>query len=316
MELQYNNHVHSATCQVLFLPDTSQLLQMGFEPGQCRSHLESINEFKDKMKEALDKAKAALTKSKGNLARYYDQKHTLALNYQLRDKVYLDASDIQTTQPSKKLSHHCLGPFKIVKKVGNGAYHLKLFQSMNCLHLVFNIVKLTPALPNPIPGHHLRPPPPLEIIDREEEWVVEEILDSKVINQKLQYLVKWKGFGIEYNSWKPWDSVHAPDLIVEFYQKHPGAACKVRVIDFSAIPFCVVPSCHSLEGGCMSGVTHFLIHLPTLFLKDVHNHLQTSPNISKNSIEVSFTPCYSFYFPSSTFQYLHQTDLEFNGLYQ
>jgi hypothetical protein len=41
--------------------------QMGFEPGQCHSHLESINKFKDWMKEALDKVKAALTKSKDDI---------------------------------------------------------------------------------------------------------------------------------------------------------------------------------------------------------------------------------------------------------
>ena len=222
---------------------------MGFEPGQCCSHLESVNEFKDRIKEALDEAKAALTKSRDNMARYYDQKHTPAPNYQPRDKVYLDASDIQTTWPSKKLSHRHLGPFKIVKK---GAYCLKLPWSMKCLHLVFNIVKLTPvtpALPNPILGHHLRPPPPPETIDGEEEWVVEEILDSKVISWKLWYLVKQKGFGIEHNSWEPWDSIHASDLVAQFYWKHPGAACQVRAIDFSTISFHVVPSCHSLEGG-------------------------------------------------------------------
>ena len=48
-----------------------------------------------------------------------------------------------------------------------------------------------------------------EIIDREEEWRVEGVLDSKVINQKLCYLVKWEGFGIEHNSWEPWDNLHA-----------------------------------------------------------------------------------------------------------
>ena len=73
-EFQYNNHVHSITCQVLFLLDTGQILQMGFEPGQHRSHLESINKFKDRMKEALDEAKAALTKSKNDMARYHNQR--------------------------------------------------------------------------------------------------------------------------------------------------------------------------------------------------------------------------------------------------
>jgi hypothetical protein len=110
------------------------------------------------------------------------------------------ASDIQTTQPSKKLSHQHLGPFEVVKKVGSGAYCLKLPQSMSHLHPVFNVIKLTSALPDPIAGCVPKPLPPLKIIDREEEWVVEEILDSKEINWKLQYLVKWEGFGIKHNS--------------------------------------------------------------------------------------------------------------------
>ena len=100
-EFQYNNHVHSTTHQVLFLLDTSWIPQMGFEPRQCRSHLENINKFKDRMKEALYEAKAALTKSRDDMARYYNQRRTPAPNYQPRDKGYLDTSDIQTTQ-------HCL----------------------------------------------------------------------------------------------------------------------------------------------------------------------------------------------------------------
>jgi hypothetical protein len=70
---------------------------MGFEPGQYCSHLETVDEFEDWMKEALDEAKAALTKSKDDMVRCYDQKCTLALDYQPGDKIYLDASNIQTT---------------------------------------------------------------------------------------------------------------------------------------------------------------------------------------------------------------------------
>ena len=74
---------------------------------------------------------------------------------------------------------------------------------MKCIHPVFNMVKLTLALDDPIIGRHAPPPPLPEIVNGEEEGVVEEILDSKVINQKLHYLVKWKDFGIEHNSWEP-----------------------------------------------------------------------------------------------------------------
>jgi len=227
---------------------------MGFEPGQRRSHVESVNEFKDRMKDALEEAKAALVRSKDDMARYYDRNRTRAPDYQLGDMVYLDASDIQTTRPSHKLSHRCLGPFKVVKKVGNGAYRLELPPSMSRLHPVFNVVKLLPAPPDPIPGRRTAPPPLPEVVNGEEEWIVEEILDTKMMNRKLRYLVKWEGYGVEHNSWEPWDNVHAPELIAEFYQKHPGAARQVRAADFTTIPFrslspSIVLRRHSLEGG-------------------------------------------------------------------
>ena len=57
------------------------------------------------MEDALEEAKAALTKSKDDMARYYNWKQTPSPDYKPGDKVYLDATDIQTSRPSRKLSH-------------------------------------------------------------------------------------------------------------------------------------------------------------------------------------------------------------------
>ena len=210
---------------------------MGFEPEQCCSHLESVNKFKEQMEDALTEAKAALAKSKDKMANYYDWRWTPAPVYQPGDKVYLDASNIQTTRPSQKLSHTRLGPFTIVRKVRNGTYQLCLPPSMSRLHPVFNIVKLTPALEDPIQGQQPQPPPLPKIIDGEEEWVVEEILDSRVVNCKLRYLVKWEGFGIEHNSCEFWDDIHALDLVANFHQKHSGTPQCIWLADFNNITF-------------------------------------------------------------------------------
>jgi hypothetical protein len=48
-EFQYNNHIYSATQQPPFLLDTSQMPHMGFKPSQWRSHVESVNQFKEHM---------------------------------------------------------------------------------------------------------------------------------------------------------------------------------------------------------------------------------------------------------------------------
>ena len=138
-------HIHSATQNIPFLLDTSPIPRMGFEPDQHRSNLESVNKFKEHMESALKEAKVALARSKDDMAKYYDRRRTQAPNYKPRDKVYLDASNIQTTRPSK-LSHRRLGPFPIVVKVRNSAYRLRLPPSMSRLHPIFNVVKLTPVL--------------------------------------------------------------------------------------------------------------------------------------------------------------------------
>ena len=264
-EFQYNNHIHSVTQNVPFLLDTGWIPRMGFEPDQHQSKVESVNEFKIRMEAALEEAKAALVKSKDDMAKYYDQRRTPAPEYQPGDRVFLDASDIHTMRPSQKLSHQRLGPFLVVKKVGNGAYRLRLPPSMSRLHPVSNVVKLTLAPEDPIPGRHPRPPPLPEIIDGEKEFIVEEILDSKVVNQKLRCLIKWEGYGIEHNSWEPAGDVHAPEHITDFHRRHPGAPRHIQFADFEAIPFqmlsSAVPRCHSLEGGGGCKGTPF----PTIF---------------------------------------------------
>ena len=251
-EFQYNNHTHSATQNIPFLLDTGRIPCMGFEPDQQQSHVESVNEFKERMEDTLKEAKAALAKSKDDMAKYYNQRRTPALDYQPRDKVYLDASDIQTTRPSQKLSHRRLGPFAIIGKVRNGAYWLCLPPSMSRLHPIFNVIKLAPALDDPILGCHSHPPPLLKIIDGAEEWIVEEILDSQMINWKLHYLVKWEGFRIEHNSWELANNVHAPECVTEFHWNFPRAPRQIWFVEFDTIPFHnispVVPGHHSLEG--------------------------------------------------------------------
>ena len=130
------------------------------------------------MDSTLVEAKSAFAKAKGDMAQYYNQHQTPAPEYQVRDKVYLDMSNIHTTHPSQKLTHRYLGPFTIVRKVRQNAYRLHLLTSMSHLHPVFNVIKLLPALSDPILGWKASPPPPPEIVDREEHYVVEWILDS------------------------------------------------------------------------------------------------------------------------------------------
>jgi len=163
---------------------------MGFEPRQDPSSLEMVNEFTKRIESATEEAKSAIRKVQEDIMRYYNQRRSSAPVFQPGDQVYLDASDIKTTCLSPKLSHRRLGPFEIEHQVGLLAYRLKLPHGLRQLHLVFNVVKLSAAPDDPIPGR--KPPalPPPIVVNREPEWEVEEILDSRWHRRRFQFLIK------------------------------------------------------------------------------------------------------------------------------
>ena len=82
---------------------------------------------------------------------------------------------------------------------------------------------MDPVATDSLEGHRQEPPPPI-LIDGEEEWLVEEILDSQKIRGSLNYLVKW--IGSDNPTWQPAaDITHSPELLQEFYERFPTKPC-------------------------------------------------------------------------------------------
>ena len=74
----------------------------------------------------------------------------------------------------------------------------------------------------------MKPPP--DLIDGEEEYEVEEILQSRKSGRgrKVQYLVKWKGYPESDNQWVDWDDLHADEMIADFKKKNPAAVSHIK----------------------------------------------------------------------------------------
>jgi hypothetical protein len=79
--------------------------------------------------------------------------------------------------------------------------------------------------------------PEPELIDGEEHYEVEKILDSQLSWNKLQYLVAWKSYGYEENTWANAEDVNAEELIQEFYCANPGAPRCIRQVHFTNVRF-------------------------------------------------------------------------------
>ena len=81
---------------------------------------------------------------------------------------------------------------------------------------------------------------------------MEEILNSRMFRRKLQYLVKWEGYGIEGNTWEYSENLnHAPEKVTEFHTKNPGAPRRIRTLAFGSIPFRLI-SLSSASSRCSS----------------------------------------------------------------
>jgi hypothetical protein len=146
---------------------------------------------------------------------------------------------------------------------------------MSRLHPVFPVVKLMPAPMDPIPGRWSNPPSDPVLVDGEEHYEVEAILDSRVFRWQLQYLVQWKGYNYEHNSWENAVDVHSPLLVDKFYSTHLGAPRQIHRAHFDYIAFWssmdVASGRRSIKGGWCKGTPSPFPFLPTTPSLSVHS---------------------------------------------
>jgi hypothetical protein len=113
------------------------------------------------------------------------------------------------------------------------------------------VVKLSLAHPDPIPGRQPAPPPSSTLVNSEEEYEVEAILDSQMCYNRLEYLVKWKGYDERHNQWEVHTQIHAKPKIAQFHHTYPGAAHHINAAIFDSIPFTRMDLATSWQSSCI-----------------------------------------------------------------
>jgi hypothetical protein len=144
--------------------------------------------FADKMISYWEKAKDGLRHAQELMQSTYNKTKCSSHVYKEGNKVMLDTRNLNLHRPSKKLSEKRLGPFEVLEKVGRSAYCLKLPLSWK-IHPVFNELLLRPHVGPKFPGQDIYNKPPPELIDDEEEYEVEEILDTRIRRKRREYRV-------------------------------------------------------------------------------------------------------------------------------
>ncbi len=162
------------------------------------------------------------------LQKRYHDKHAKPRSYAPGEKVWLNSKYIKTKR-NRKLEAKFFGPFRVLHPVGKQAYKLELPKKWR-IHDVFHVSLLEQDTTRKGRVDETTSRLEFENDGDGEEYEVEAIHDSAVYAKEsdsghhlpgLYYLVSWKGYPEEENTWDPASAVlHLHKIISTFYRDH------------------------------------------------------------------------------------------------
>ena len=224
-EFAWNNHHHSSLDMTPFYANYGMHPTMTDLPSEGQYNLPKRIQ---RLLESREQVKAQLLEAQERQSEVYNRSRTLEPEFKVGDKVYLSTRNLPTDEGIKKLSDLRTGPFTIMKRIGDGAYKLKMPSSFK-MNPVFNVSLLTKWQPDPIEGRAHPEPPPI-IVNNKEEYVVRKFLDSNWLRKHFQYKVTYEGYGKEHDEWLFRDNLLedlGPESLLDFeedfFRRHPKA---------------------------------------------------------------------------------------------
>ncbi|CAJ0919726.1 unnamed protein product, partial [Ranitomeya imitator] len=148
---------------------------------------------------------------------FANRRRSVGSRLRVGDLVWFSPRHVPMKVSSPKFKPRFIGPYKISEIINPVSFRLALPASF-AIHSVFHRSLLRKYVVPVVPS--VDPLAPV-LVDGELEYVVEKILDSRFSRRRLQYLVKWKGYGQEDNSWVFASDVHAADLVRAFHLARP-----------------------------------------------------------------------------------------------
>ena len=143
------------------------------------------------------------------------------MEYKIGDKVLLSTKDLafqMKERPTRKFTEQFISPYKVKKIVSTNAVELELPAAIK-IHPVVNVSRIV-MYKEQVEGQRLVPPAPVEIGGK-QEYEVEKILNKKLFRGKMRYLVRWKGYTAEEDTWeKEEDLENAKEAVAEFEEQY------------------------------------------------------------------------------------------------
>ena len=213
-EFQHNSAPHHSTKVSPFS------LMMGYEPRAYPSIGKTFLPVLENHLSILDEARKEALAAHETARRIMKERITSTFSlWKVRDKVWLEATNLRLQYPSRKLAPRHLGPFEISQVLSPIVYHLQLPPTWK-IHNVFHASLLSPYKQTDTHGPNFSTLPP-DLISSEKEYEVETIISHKGSPGQRKYLTTWKGYLSSENTWEPEVNLqHAPKILKDYKQIH------------------------------------------------------------------------------------------------
>jgi hypothetical protein len=223
VEIAYNSSVQESTKKTPFS------LNYGYEPTfpltMAGNHLPTpaAQNYLDKQRKAIISAKQHIEgkKKKQKQAADHRRRHN---TFNVGDLVRLNTENIRFANSiPRKFIPRFTRPFRITRKISDVTYALDLPENWQ-IHNVFHI-SLLRKFEDPdtvFPNRRRRYPDP-EIVDDYPEYEIEKILRHTTRRNRHHYLIRWKGYGPEEDSWVHEKDMHARDLLRRYWRTQSRA---------------------------------------------------------------------------------------------
>ena len=227
-EFAYNNKVYTGTKVLPFEANNGRIPRIGFEMRK-KGRYEKAEKFTERMKKVQEKAKAAPAKAQEDIKKYADKHRLEAAEYKVGDLVLLSTKDLKwqiKSRHSEKLTERFVEPYKVKAIISSNAVELDLPATIK-MHPVINVSRIC-SYTSQVEEQQKEVPQPV-IIEGEEEWKVEKILNKRKVQGRDKYLVRWKGFTAEGDTWESRENLeNAKELVEEFEKKYEGENWEIR----------------------------------------------------------------------------------------
>jgi len=191
---------------------------MGFKERK-KGKYKGVKKFIEKMKEIQEEARVVLGKVQEEMKKYVDRKRGEVDDYKVGDLVMLSTKDLKhqiVGRRTEKLMERFVESYKVKKIVSSNVVELELPDTIK-IHPVVNVSRIHRYV-GQVEGQK-REQPALVIINREEEWEVEKILNKWQIRGKDKYLVQWKGFTAESDTWEGRENLGNTKKAIEEFER-------------------------------------------------------------------------------------------------